>query len=154
MRASTLDDGVQDLVDAADRARLRRVEERGLSWTSVGRVLEWYFPMREKLQSPVGMHPRTSTSSSGAEVLIRVQGGKGGDIDEVLAVMASVAKTLGGLSTHLPAAAKAIELRHRDGASMEEIAKILQVGPTQASLLVGRGEAFVTGALMVAGVIR
>lgn len=140
------------LVADADRQRQRRTTE-GLQWTSAPRALTWFYEAKERMSSPVGMHPRTSTAAGGQQVHVRVQGGKGGDIDEVLASVVSIGQTLAALATWNPQAAQAVELRHRDGASMEKIAQQLQVGATAASKLLHEGESFAAGWLVNAGVV-
>ncbi len=140
------------LVEAADRRRQRRTGT-GLSWTSAPRALEWFYEAKERMSSPVGMHPRTSTAPGGAQVLIRVDGGKGGDLDEVMACIVSIGQTLAALHAWRPQAARAVELRHRDGLSLEKIGHELQVGPTAASKLLHEGESFCAGWLVNAGVV-
>lgn len=140
------------LVADADRRRLRRTTD-GLQWTSAPRALTWFYEARERMSSPVGMHPRTSAGPGGQQVHVRVQGGKGGDIDEVLASIVSIGQTLDALAAWQPQAARAVELRHRDGASMEKIGQDLQVGATAASKLLHEGESFAAGWLVNAGVV-
>lgn len=153
-RRLSTDPDVDELVRRADAARLRR-STVGMSFSSVARALAWYFPARERMSSPKSMTPRTHpTGRDGERVMVRVDGGTGGDLDDVLATLVSIGQALGQLKTWDDQMHHVSIRRHLDGWSMDKVANELHVGPTKASKLVSQAETFLAGYLKGAGVLR
>jgi hypothetical protein len=82
-------DATFERAEAALKAR--REGDRTAS-SSVRKTLAWYFETRERMQAPNGMHPKTDCVSlaTGERARIQVDGGKGGDLDGILADVATI----------------------------------------------------------------
>jgi hypothetical protein len=83
-------------------ARVSRKMYGGLTFSSVERALDWYFPTREKMQSPQRMHPRGEDNGRGEVVFLSVDGGQGGDLDEVLVTSSTIGSSLEALRQQNP----------------------------------------------------
>lgn len=130
-----------------------------LTFPSVRAALGWYFPAYRRMGSPHGMHPRTEQQpGSDTRLLLRVDGGGGGDLDEVLATLATITMALERVqqaeAAHLlPRHSLQVLLwSYRDGRTQADIAAALQIRQQQASILLGRAEDCLLGSL-VGGVI-
>ena len=146
-RRTSTDPDVDELVRRADTARLRH-SGVSMSFSSVARALSWYFPARERMSSPRSAAPRTyPTGRVGERVVVRVDGGSGGDIDDVLATLVSIGQALGQLKTWDDRMHHLVVRRHRDGWSMDRMAVEMKAGATKVSKLVHQGEMFLAGFL-------
>lgn len=143
----------------AERAAAAKKER--LTFPSVRACLGWYFEARERMQSPKGMHLRTEAANEGradTRVLLRVDGGSGGDLDEVLATLATVTMALEKVQKAeamglLPKRSyQVLVLSYRDGLTQADIAAALQFRQQQASVMLGRAEDCLLGGL-VGGVV-
>lgn len=70
---------------------------------SVAAALRWYFEARERMAGPNPAAPMTDTAPDGSQVHVRVDGGRGGDIDGVLATMSTIGTALERIGTNVPA---------------------------------------------------
>jgi hypothetical protein len=125
----------------------------GLTFASVERCLAWFFPMREKMQSPKGMHPR-GEEHLGELVILDIEGGRGGDMDEVLATLSTVGAALEQLRQDIPRAWEVVVARLRDGKTFRDLEKIHGVSCSSLSADEGKGQAYLLGQLRAAGVVR
>ena len=105
----------------------------GLQFRSPRAALSWYYPWCTTLLTPSGQHPHTETASNGSEVVVRVDGGKGGDFDDVLATMITIGQALDLLRKHSPQEHRLIERLHLHGDSQAEAARLLGVSQSTAS---------------------
>ena len=119
----------------------------------MGGALRWYFERRETLTSPKGMHPRSERAADGSQVCVIVDGGGGGDFDDVLATLCTLAQCLKRLHEDLPTAWFIVVNKHRDGMTLREAATQLKCSVSSASAHVGRGESYLAGMLRGAGVL-
>ena len=108
------------------RKRADRASD-GLRFPSVLAALGWYWEKRATLSSPQGMHPRTSRGPDGRQVWGLVEGGRGGDFDEVLATVTTIGRALARLHEDFPMAYRALVLTARDGRSQAKAAQMMGV---------------------------
>ena len=98
--------------------QLRRRQPGSITFRSVGAALVWYFETSEKLKGANAMHPRTETAPGGAQVRVQVDGGRGGDLDGMMATLASVDQALDRLAeaaaVHFPRAGAVPLERYRE----------------------------------------
>lgn len=128
-------------------ATLQRRQRGGLTFRSARAAVTWYYEARERLQAAHNLHPRGEIHK-GEVVHLNVDGGTGGDLDEVLATLLTISTALGDLQRHLPYSARALELTLCDGLPQKESAKRLNCSQQQVSIEVGRAESFLAGALL------
>jgi DNA-directed RNA polymerase specialized sigma24 family protein len=140
-------------LERAEAAIARRTRSR-YAWGSVRTALAWYARMRPAMSSPNSMHPRSSgRNARGQEVQVRVDGGVGGDLDEVLATLTTIGGLLAALERAMPEAHRAVELVHLEGRTQREAAKVVGVTQQTVSKRLGQGESFLLGAMLGAGVV-
>lgn len=125
-----------------------------LTFPSVRAALGWYFPAYRRMGSPNGMHPRTEQQpGSDTRLLLRVDGGGGGDLDEVLATLATITMALERVqqaeAAHLlPRHSLQVLLwSYRDGRTQADIAAALQKSQYVISVIQGRVDAYLLGVL-------
>lgn len=136
----------------AERIRARLVHD-GLAFRNLNAALQWFFPMRLRMSCPQGMSPRGEVARNGDVVVVSVDGGKGGDIDEVLATLVTVDGALEHLRRDYPRAAAVVVGHHRDGRSLRDQAKDAGLHHATMGLELARGEAYLVGRLKEAGVL-
>jgi DNA-directed RNA polymerase specialized sigma24 family protein len=145
-----------DLRAAQDLARAEVVLERraksSLTFRSARSALVWYYEARERLQAAHSLHPRGELHK-GEIVRVSVDGGRGGDLDEVLATLCTIARALADLTERMPYPARALSYQLQDGLPQKEIAKLLNCSQQQVSIEVGKAESFLAGALLGSGVV-
>jgi hypothetical protein len=134
-------------------AQVARRAYEGLTFASVERCLAWFFPMREKMQAPKGLHPR-GEEHHGELVFLDIDGGRGGDMDEVLATISTIGAVLEGLRRDFPRAWEVVVARVRDGKSFRDLEKVHGVSCSSLSAEDGKGQAYLLGRLREAGVVR
>lgn len=142
-----------DDLSRAEETISRRTHS-GLTFTSVHKTLGWYFEARERMQSAQSMHPRGEPGTGGEVVFLSVAGGKGGDIDEVLATISTVGAALRALHVDYPRAHAVLVAFHRDGQSLRDQARRHGMHHQSMSVEFGKGEAYLVGLLRRAGVLR
>lgn len=76
-----------DQAIAADKAR--RAKGSG-TFRSVSAALTWWGAAKHRMRGAHAMHPRTEHGPDGQQHRVSVDGGRGGDIDEVLATIATI----------------------------------------------------------------
>ena len=116
-----------------------------LRFRSVRSALRWYFERTESLSSPQGMHPRGERAADGSMVMVRVQGGKGGDFDGVLATMTTIGAGMAKLKAHCQVWHQVVVLCERDGWNHRQIAEKFGWSMGKISAWRGQGEAFLAG---------
>lgn len=79
---------VRETVERADRVIFAR-RPGALTFGSPREALEWYFAARRRMSAPQGMHVSTDRAMVG-----QVDGGRGGDIDNVHATMSTIGAAL------------------------------------------------------------
>ena len=139
-------------LDRADHARRRRLEG-GLTFSSAEGALRWFYEAKERMQSPHNLHPRGEEAASGEVVFVSVDGGRGGDVDEVLTTISTIGRLLRRLAETHPQEHKVLELTHRDGKSLRDV-ESPGLSKSSVSQLLGRAEMWMHGALREAGVLR
>ncbi|MEL6349143.1 MAG: hypothetical protein AAFV53_38920 [Myxococcota bacterium] len=146
MKKSRSADAAWDL-DQAEESRRRRARSGGIRFQSVKAALGWYFEMQGKLGSPQSMHPRTQTAPGGAQVYVRVDGGRGGDLDEVLATMATIGKALERLHRVFPMGHRILVGVYQEGRTGQLLSEELEVSASNVSRFRGKAEFFLAGAV-------
>lgn len=143
--------------EAIERRRAR------LTFPTARRALGWMFEAGLKMQAPHGMHPKTSPVSvmvdglprpTDERVLVQVEGGEGGDLDEVFATLSTINRALNDCQRDFPRGCSALVLIVRDGRSQASIADEHKLSQTTVSAEVGKADAYLTGVLRAAGVLR
>ena len=125
----------------------------GIRFSSVRQALRWYFKRAQTLTSPQGMQPRTYATKGGAQVLVSVDGGKGGDFDDVLATMATIGASLARLKAFNRRAHHVLLRVYRDGDTQKFIAENHDWSERHVSEQRAKGETYLAGAL-AADVLR
>lgn len=136
---------------ARDLARTRPDEDNGLQFGSVKHALRFTFERGQAMQAPLPQHPRGYRAPDGSTVVVRVDGGRGGSIDDVHATLLTVAAALGQLPE---LQREMVELAFREELTQAEIGKRKGMSETTVSLHLSRGIAFLDGYLRGARVIR
>lgn len=162
MPATSTDPATLEIYHRAEAARLRR-SAPGITFASLRACLLWYYEARDRLQVPTGMHPRTervpsSTRGRGYRgdeaVLLQVDGGPGGDLDEVFATARTVQQSLEQAGRHHPRGVQGLYETVALGRSQASVADEWKLSQQAVSQDIGRAMSFLTGALSVAGVLR
>lgn len=146
---------------AADLARAEEVLERrkdqpgqGHTFRGVKHALGWFYETRGAMQSPKGLHLRTAQSYYGQTVVVEcVDGGRGGDIDDTLATLVTIAQCVDALWGYDRLAHRVVVRRHGSGWTQQECAAELQVSQGQISIKQAVGEAYLAGLLRQEGVL-
>lgn len=141
-RGGTTSPQIGDLVDRAERV-LRRRQQR-LTFATVEQALGWYWLYRDRMQGAQAPVLRDDRD---------VEGGPGGDIDEVLATISTIGTALDHLRRMSPRQHAIVEFATRDGLSQREIAKRTGLSQAQVSVEYGRADAYLRGWLVHAEVI-
>lgn len=131
----------------AEAERTRRDSGNGLQFPSVWHALGFMFERGDAMQGALGRHPRGETAEDGTTVVLAVDGGRGGSIDDVLATLQTIANAMADLRAVDPRAFEAITLNCRDGKSYSEIGKSAGLAPSSVGALVGKAEYFLLGRL-------
>jgi len=122
------------------RRQLARNLEEGLRFPSARAALAWYYEKRLLLSSPQGMHPRTETAPNGQQVSVSVDGGRGGDFDEVLATVATIGKALAELEAFDKRGHQLVELCIGKGWTQTKVARELGYSQGSVSKRLGRAQ--------------
>lgn len=141
-----------DNVRRADRVLSFR-GSRDLTFSNVDRALAWYFPARERMQCPQSPRPR-GEEHRGEIVIVDVDGGTGGDVDEVLSTVSTVGDALHELQVREPQAHYIVAQLATTNTSERELASRLELSRGQVGKLRARGESLLAGMLIARGVIR
>lgn len=137
-----------------DLERAEKARKRGRRrFRSAKQAVAWYFEARERMQSPVGRHPRGETLPNGEQVIMRVDGGSGGDIDGVLATISTIGSAIESLRRHDSRWGFVLVASVRDGIKQGDLALKFKVSQPTVSGWIGRAEAFIAGILVHAELI-
>lgn len=151
MKLLTVD--AEETFERAERARMARVGE-GRTFRGVQAALAWYFETRTRVQAPKNLYPTTAQTYHGQTVAVEmVDGGRGSDIEDVLATLATIADALRDLGAYAPMQHRVVRMRHCDCLSQAEIARRMQASQATISAWLGAAEGFLAGALRHGGVI-
>lgn len=152
----------------AEAERTRRDSANGLQFPSVWHALAFMHHRGDAMQGALGRHPRGETAIDGTTVVLSVDGGRGGSIDDVLATLQTIANALADLRVESPDAFDAIMAYSRNwapsetggrgssGKSYAEIGKTGRLGgqnggkgvaPSTVGALIGKAEFFLLGRL-------
>lgn len=153
-RARSLSPRAAEDLARADAARLRRLSS-SLSFTSVRAALRWWAEARGRLQAPHNLYPRTEPLPGTEErVRVDVEGGRGGDLDDVLATATTIGAALDHLRQDYPQEYRVLVLVRLDGQSQAEVARRTGRGAATVSTDVGVAEGYLAGLLRGSGVLR
>ena len=146
--------GLEDLA-RADRAIERRKRlGTGLVFRSVDAALEWFWAASKRMRCAQSPTPRVEHTQAGEAIILDVDGGRGGDLDEVLATLATIRELLEDLQRDYQLAYRVVVLRTRDGETYREIARALGVSSISSiATEVWRAEAYLLRALREAGLL-
>lgn len=133
-------------LEQAEIERLRRTDD-GLQFASVRHALGFLFERGPSMQTALGRHPRGHQAADGSTVVLSVDGGRGGSIDDVLATLQTIHDALHQLKMHDPVAHELLVLHVRDGHSMVELGKRSGLAPSTCSAKIGQGQYFLLGRL-------
>ena len=136
--------------ERAEKARLRKVRAR---FRSARHALSWYFEAAERMQSPAGRSPRGELDKNGCMVVVRVDGGVGGSLDDTLATISTIGSALEALKRHESKWAYVLTAVIRDGHKQSEVAAKFRTTQPTVSGWMGKGEAFIAGVLVAAELI-
>lgn len=150
-------------VRAADEA-LRRKQNR-LTFPSVRAGLSWFFEARERMQYAKPTAPNTvpvmvrdgsgELRATGRHVVRpHVQGGTGGDLDDILATLHDVHEALESAKRAYPVGAAGLVLSIRDGKAQAAVALAGGISQQALSVEMGRAEVYLRGRLSGAGIVR
>lgn len=156
MKRSTSPETI-DALELAEYKRLRRQAsgpKRSQTFEGVKHALTWYFEARERMQGPKGLHPRGEAGPGGTTVIVDVDGGQGGDMDDVLATISTIGSALRFLQAEWPRRHDVLVRTHRDGHSTRKIAEAVKLSHVAVSNDLGLAEMFVSGVLRQGGVLR
>lgn len=135
-------------------ARLRDDGENGLTFGSMRHALGFYFERGEAMSAPVGCHPRGEKAPDGTTVVVQVDGGRGGSIDDVHATLQTIRQAMADLQAEDRLAHDMIVIHLRDGKSQAETGKAFGMSASSAQVHLGRAIGFLTGWLRREGVVR
>lgn len=135
----------------------------GKSFASVRAALGWYYEARQRLQAPNPRHPHTEPapyrgelgeSRSDTRVLIQVDGGKGGDMDDILATLLDIQRAVEEASRAHPRGMETLYLLVTTPRTQGQIADLYKVSQASLSVEIGKVESHLKGALTFAGIVR
>lgn len=133
--------------DLAERQRGRRDPDGGLQFASVRHAVHFCFERGEAMQGPLGRHPRGQLAADGSTVVLAVDGGRGGSIDDVLATLQTIHDALDALRRADPRAYE-LYVRHVvGGETFADLGKTTGLAPSTCSGKVGQAEYFLLGRL-------
>lgn len=125
------------------------------AFSSVRGALEWWGKARRRMQAPNSMHPRTElvNRATGERAQIRVDGGKGGDLDGTFATIATVGEALAVSRREEPMGTAALVESVAEGTSQQVIADRQRVPASTLSYHVGKAERIIGRELAAAGLL-
>ena len=95
---------------------------------------EWYWEARERMSSPVGLHPRHERTISGEVVATpRVDGGRGSSMDDVLATVHTIGQALAQVGGRNVRGLDMFIRARRDGETQADIAKVYHLDQSSVS---------------------
>lgn len=143
---------VGELVARAQTA-LNRREPGSLSFRSVRAAVAWYYEAKGRMSGPQNMHPRGELAPSGDVVVLSVDGGRGGDLHEVMATLEDINRALERLRADLPECFDALDKNAR-GVTTKRLGEDSGRSPATISAEIGRAEGYLLAVLRPGGVVR
>lgn len=133
----------------------RRRRASGRTFSSVNFALEWFWRMREAMQSPQGLHPRGEPVAGTNQVVwVNVDGGKGGDLDEVLVTLSTIGAALEELRHHNPVGHGILLLSELEGKTLRAIAEKTGLSVGKCSYELGKAIDYLAAWLRCEGILR
>lgn len=135
----------------------------GKSFANVRAALAWYYETRERLQTANPRHPHTEPapyrgelgeSRSDTRVLVQVDGGKGGDMDDILATLLDIQRAIREAARAFPRGMDTLYLLITTTQTQGHIADQHKVSQASLSVEIGKVESHLKGALTFAGIVR
>lgn len=123
-----------------DVARTRERIDGDLQFAGLRHALAFLFERGEAMSHPLGHHPRGEKAPDGATVIVRVDGGRGSSLDDVLATVVTLKNAMEALKNDDARAFHVIVRVHRDGHSQEAIGKEVGLSQSTISGLLAKGE--------------
>ncbi len=149
--SSTSPRAAHDLAQAEWQLSRRTAD---LSFRNVASALGFFFERRLTMSSPSSLHHRGEIAPNGDVVHLSVDGGRGGDIDDVHATLLTIAQALGRVRAADERAVDMLLLSKRDGLSLRDIEKKTGISRSMASIMIGHAEFGLLVILRESGVVR
>lgn len=129
------------------QAALERRQQQHLTFHNVRDAVRWYCETRPRMSSANALHPKTEkVDDFGTRVPINVDGGRGGDLDETLATLATVTAALDRLRVYNPTWHQVV-LAKGCGESQAVIGRTLNQRQQIVSKMLSWGEAYLAALL-------
>lgn len=142
-----------ELGRAEDALRKRRRE--GNRFASVSATLGFYYSKRHQLQAPQSPSPRVAQTYHGETVAQpRVDGGRGGNVEDVLATLYSVHQGVNALAQDHPKAHRVLELVYEGGLVNGDVGRAMGASPATISAWRNAGEMYLLAWLRQAEIIE
>jgi uncharacterized protein YerC len=109
---------------------------------------------RERMHAPQGVAPRGEIGLDGKMHRISVDGGQGGDLDEVLSTLATIGQALDKLKAYAPRAHEVVVWVVRDGKSLSDLEQPTGLSAASVSRERDRGFAYLAGVWAGSGLLR
>lgn len=160
MAATSRDANADATLLAANATVQRRAHARGVTFTGVRHALQWWGEARGRMQAPNGLHPKTVGVGQGGgyrgdeQVLLQVDGGRGGDIDDVLATLQSVQAGIDRARAEHPRGTEALIQTVVYGKSQASLADAWKLDQGTLSRQIGLAENYLKGFLAAGLVLR
>ena len=132
---------------------LNRREPGALTFRSVRHAVNWYYEARQRMASPVNMHPRGEINAAGDAVIVSVDGGRGGDLHEVLVTLEDIHRGLERLREDLPTCFEVLDGNAR-GVSMKKLGEDTGRAAATISAEIGRAEGYLLAVFRAGGIVR
>ena len=148
---------------AAEEARERQTaRSAGCTFASVRAAVSWWVEARERLSAPNSPHRHTEAapyariggrSRPDTRVLVQVEGGKGGDLDGVLATVATIGEAFRAADRDIGRGANALLRVVRDGLTYAKLGEEWNASPSTVSAEIGRAESYLLALLKGAHIV-
>lgn len=147
----------------AEDARKRQITLRtGRTFKSVRAAISWWVEARERMSAPKSPAPHTEPAPyarvgghcrSDTRVLVQVEGGRGGDLDDVLATITTIGQAMAAADRDVRPGAGFLLRVCRDGVTFAKLAEERDVSSSTVSAEIGRAESYLLALLKSAGIV-